>query len=75
MGKICYFCGKNDVIKKGLKNGKQRWHCKACGRYFLFRMRSKKDRIIELYIQGNYTARQLASLLEVSERTVFRALQ
>jgi transposase-like protein len=75
MGKICYFCGKNDVIKKGLKNGKQRWHCKACGRYFLSRMRSKKDRIIELYIQGYYTARQLASLLEVSERTVFRALR
>ena len=39
------------------------------------RMRSKKDRIIELYIQGYYTACQLASLLKVSERTVFRALR
>ncbi len=75
MGKICFFCGRNDVIKKGLKNGKQRWFCKACGKVFSSRKRADKKRMIELYTQGNYTVRQLASLFGFSERTVYRSLQ
>lgn len=75
MGKICFFCGRNDVIKKGLKNGKQRWFCKACGKFFSSRKRADKKGMVELYTQGNYTVRQLASLFGFSERTVYRSLQ
>lgn len=74
MGKKCFFCGSNSVIKKGLKQGKQRWRCKRCGRVFAPNTRVKSSAIENLYSQGNLTVRQIASALNISERTVFRHL-
>ncbi len=74
MGKICFFCGSNRVIKKGLKNGKQRWFCKACERLFSSSSRISTDQVIGLCSQGNFTVRQIAVNLNVDERTVYRHL-
>lgn len=74
MGKICFFCGSNRVIKKGLKNGNQRWFCKACERLFSSSSRISTDQVIGLYSQGNFTVRQIAVNLNVDERTVYRHL-
>ncbi len=68
------FCGSNNVIKKGLKKGRQRWLCKNCGRVFAPSSRVKSSSIEELYSQGNLTVKQIASALNVSERTVFKHL-
>ena len=74
MGKICFFCGSNKVIKKGLKQGKQRWLCKTCGHIFTPSSRIKDSQVIELYSQGNLTVRQIATQLKVNERTIYRHL-
>lgn len=74
MGKICFFCGSNKIIKKGLKNGKQRWFCKACERLFSSSSRIRTDQVLGLYSQGNFTVRQIAVKLNVDERTVYRHL-
>lgn len=44
MGKICFFCNLNNVIKMGLKQGKQRRLCKNCERVF-----APSSRKIKLY--------------------------
>lgn len=74
MGKICFFCGSNQVIKKGLKQGKQRWRCKTCGHMFVPSSRIDSAQVIDMYSQGNLTVKQMANLLNVNERTVFRHL-
>lgn len=74
MGKICFFCGSNKVIKKGLKQGKQRWLYKTCGHIFTPSSRIKDSQVIELYSQGNLTVRQIATQLKVNERTIYRHL-
>lgn len=74
MGKICIFCGSNKVIKKGLKQGKQRWFCKTCGHFFTPNSRIKNFQVIELYSQGNLIVKQIATLSKVTERTIYRHL-
>lgn len=74
MGKICFFCGCNKVIKKGLKLGRQRWLCKSCGRLFSSSSRASTAQINDLYSQGNMTVRQIADIFKVNERTVYRHL-
>lgn len=74
MGKICFFCGCNKVIKKGIKQGKQRWLCKSCGCLFSSTSRASTAQIVDLYSQGNLTVRQVADIFKIDERTVYRHL-
>lgn len=32
---VCRLCGSHDTAKKGFRNGKQKFRCRACGRYFV----------------------------------------
>ncbi len=74
MGKTSFFCGSKKVIKKGLKLGRQRWLCKDCGRLFSSNSRTNTAQVVDLYAQGNLTVRQIAGVLEVNERTIYRHL-
>lgn len=74
MGKICFFCGSKDVIRKGLKGGLQRWHCKSCGRYFTARSGRNSGEAARLYAEGNLTVKQVAERIHRSERTAYRHL-
>lgn len=48
---------------------------KRAASFFSSRKRADKKRTTELYIQWNYTVRQLASMFGFSKRTVYRSLQ
>lgn len=57
---LCKNCGSSKIIKKGKVNGKQRYKCKECGKFFINsdnfdRMRTKKHIIsvaMDLYYGG-----------------------
>lgn len=73
MGKICFFCGSNNTIKKGFVHGHQRWRCNACNRLFSRPKYDRKELIHELYASGRFSANDIARQLGVSRSTVTRA--
>lgn len=75
MGKICFFCGSNNTVKKGLVHDHQRWFCKACGKLFSHRRKDVSEKISELYSSGKYAAGDIADILKVSRSTVCRRLK
>jgi|GEM_PF-6761970 len=74
MTKICFYCGSHRTIKKGKDNGYQRWFCKDCKRYFMGRLRLKKEDVNSAYSLGNLTVSDLAREFGVSTRTIHRYL-
>ena len=72
--KICFYCGSHRTIKKGKDNGYQRWFCKDCKRYFMGRLRLKKEDVNSTYSLGNLTVSDLAREFGVSTRTIHRYL-
>lgn len=84
-GVKCKFCGKTNTIKKGKRNGVQRFMCKDCGKYFLDngnfpRMHVDKDVIrfaLDTYFEGlsvRKVARQIKKIwnIDVNPSTIYR---
>ena len=75
MGKICFFCGSNNTVKKGFSHGHQRWLCKDCNRLFSQPKRDRNELIHELYASGRFSANDIAKQLGVSRSTITRAIK
>jgi len=62
--KSCYTCSSFSVIKWGFQNGKQRYQCKSCGQFFIWRNEGKRyDQFFtwfEQWVFGKQTLDQLA---------------
>lgn len=72
----CPKCAKNNSVKAGFINGKQRYKCKNCG--FQYTRKTPKGRPVEtkllaaqLYLMG-LPIRGIASLLKTQVSAVFR---
>lgn len=77
MNKIrCWGCGSLDVIKWGVREGKQRFKCKQCGLLLTRRNPgvSKRNRFVwfRQWIEGKQTFSQLSHQSGYSERTLKR---
>ncbi len=72
--KICFHCGSNQVIKRGVIKGSQRWYCKSCHHYFSGSRRVIASAVNNRYSQGNLTVLDLAEEFGVSVRTIYRRL-
>lgn len=62
------------MIRKGHENGKQRWFCKDCKRRFVNSQKPTTADVVALYNTGKYNAQDIARMLSLSQRTVFRHL-
>lgn len=63
------------MVHNGLRDGKQRYKCKECGRRFTGGIRRDKSQVITDYVDGKQTIIQLAAKYKVSERTIRRDLE
>lgn len=63
------------MVKNGVRDRKQQYKCKDCGRQFLGGIRRDKPQIISEYIEGKQTRKQLAAKYGVSVRTIERDLE
>jgi len=72
----CWACGSLDVIKWGIRNGKQRYKCKCCGIYLTRNNKStsQRNRFIWFreWIEGKQTFVQLVKKSGYSESTLKR---
>ncbi len=72
---ICPDCQSSDVRKSGLKQGAQRYRCKACGRYMTDRPRrfsaELKAQAVDMYL-NNVGIRKIARFVGASPAGVLR---
>ena len=40
---VCPFCGSGDIIRKGYDRGRQRFYCKECKRYFIEKIKHRRN--------------------------------
>ncbi|MCH2227487.1 MAG: helix-turn-helix domain-containing protein [Candidatus Caenarcaniphilales bacterium] len=72
----CKRCGSREKIKSGFQNGKQRYKCKSCNRYFVERDDREKYsfedklRALRLYKRG-LSLRSIAEFIGTNNVTIF----
>lgn len=75
----CIYCLKNQCIKKGVRNGKQRYQCKSCKKfqlkYYTYKLYNKKDdvKIVALNAESVGIS-SLSRLLNYSKATILRRI-
>lgn len=74
----CRYCS-SDCIKKGVRNHKQRYQCKVCGKYQLenysYRLYDEKDdRLILAYNAESTSISSMSRLLGYSKQTIIRRI-
>ncbi len=62
------------VVKYGMQNGHQRWHCTACLHTFINRRKPSYAAVHKLYYACNMTLSQIAERFAVSAKTISRIL-
>lgn len=71
----CPKCGSSKIIKSGVINNRQRFHCKKCSYYFTINMVGKRVddyyviKALQLYLEG-VSYREIERLLGVSHVSV-----
>ncbi len=40
---VCPFCGSGDIIRKGYDKGRQRFYCKECKKYFIEKVKHRRN--------------------------------
>ena len=73
----CRHCGSKSIIKKGRKDGQQKWICKECGKYQgavdrrIKYSENEKKMAVTLYLEGN-GFRRIARILTEMFNKQFR---
>lgn len=68
----CPLCKSPIVKKNGKRNGHQLYKCMVCKRQFRNSRRISKDEIWLSFLNGKQTASEIAKIVGISERTVYR---
>lgn len=62
--KHCVICNSGKVIKWGVRNGKQRFLCRACGKLFIWKntgaSKNQRLKLFRKWIIGKYTLKELS---------------
>ncbi len=71
----CKSCGKPNCIKKGKRNGRQRYHCKNCGsnfqsEYTYKAYRPSTDDLIKSLLKEGCGVRSIGRIMDISTKTV-----
>ena len=71
----CKNCNKSDCIKRGVRNGKQRYHCRNCLSYFQSEYRYKAyeartNKMIAILLKESCGIRSISRILSISKNTV-----
>lgn len=72
--KKCIHCGSPITKKNGIVNGRQLYKCHACNKQFLGGERRDPRDILDEYLDGKQTYRQLADRYGCSARTIQRCV-
>jgi transposase-like protein len=75
----CTKCFSQNIVKNGLKNGKQQYHCKDCGAYRLanptrYYSQESKEKILRAY-QERSSMRGISRIFGVSRPTLAKWLK
>jgi transposase-like protein len=65
----CKNCKSNKTVKKGTRNGKNRYLCKSCKKYFCIDYRKKKKPLWKKWLNG-YSLRTIAEEESISFKQV-----
>ena len=71
---MCFHCGSSITKKNGIRSGKQKYKCYACGKQFLGGIRIFPEELWKAYTEGKQTYYQLAEQYQCSTRTIQRKL-
>lgn len=71
----CTSCNSSHIIKKGLRNNKQRYYCKNCQKYFQVKYtyqacKADTNRFIKKLLKEGCGVRGIARILNISKDTV-----
>lgn len=74
---VCPRCDGNHTHKGGIANGKPRWYCRTCTRYFSESTRGPndhplKDLVIASYARNGSSFRGIARMLGISHVTAYK---
>jgi transposase-like protein len=79
--KKCSYCQGTDLQKNGHRpDGRQRWHCKLCNKYFqdVYRYNARKPGVkeqIEVLTLNSNGVRDISRVLQINVKTVCATLK
>lgn len=79
MMKLCIYCSTGQCIKKGVRNNKQRFQCKSCGKYqlkyYTYKLYNKLDDKIIMFLNAESVGiSSLSRFLGYSKQTILKRI-
>ena len=80
---VCPFCGSGDIIRKGYDRGRQRFYCKECRRFFIEKVKHRRNypkeykiRVVKTALRVGFSEKNFRTSqsydIQMDERTLRR---